>query len=355
MDPWLRHHGDTDAEPGLLDFAVNVRGTTPPPWLLGRLAAALPRLGRYPSVADDLAARTAVATRHGRRADEVLILAGAAEGFALLPVLRPRHAVVVHPGFTEPEVALRAAGLPVRRVVTHAAHGHRLHPEAVPAEADLVVIGNPSNPTSVLHPAAVLRSLARPGRVLVVDEAFGEAVPGEPESLTRDADTPGLLVLRSLTKSWALPGLRVGYALAAPDLLARLGALRPPWPVGTLQLEAVLACCEPAAVTEAERAAREGVRDRDELVAALAMLPGVEVHTPAAGPFLLVRVPDGEGVRRALRADGIAVRPAATFPGLGPDHLRVAVRPPAEAAPLVTALGRALERGAGVGRRCGVR
>lgn len=331
----LRHHGDVDAAPGLLDFAVNVRGGTPPAWLRDRLAAALDQLSRYPSAAEDAAARQAVAARHGRRPDEVLVLAGAAEGFALLPALRPTHAAVVHPSFTEPEVALRTAGLPVTRVFT--ADDHRLVPDRVPAEADLVVLGNPTNPTSVLHPAATLRALARPGRVLVVDEAFADAVPGEAESLAGE-DVPGVLVLRSLTKTWALPGLRAGYALGAPDLLARLAAPRPPWPVGTLVLEAVRACSEPAALAEAARTARRTAEHRDALAAALAAIPGVQVHRPAAAPFLLLRVSGGEPVRLALRRKGIAVRRGDTFPGLTADHLRVAARPPELAATLVDAL-----------------
>jgi histidinol-phosphate aminotransferase len=340
--PELRHHGDVDAEPGLLDFAVNVQGAGPPPWLRERLVAALDRLGRYPSAADDLAARSAVAARHGRQPEEVLVLAGAAEGFALLPALCPRLAAVVHPGFTEPEVALRTAGIPVHRVLTHAADGHRLRPGAVPPDADLVVLGNPTNPTSVLHPAADVRALARPGRVLLVDEAFADAVPGERESLAGDATTDGLIVLRSLTKTWALPGLRAGYALGPPSLVARLAAGRPPWPVGALGLEAVRACCEPAAVAEARRAAEALVADREWLVTALAELPGVHVQLPAAGPFLLLRVPAGARVRAALRAAGIAVRRCDTFPGLTSDHLRIAVRPPERSAALVAALAEIL-------------
>ncbi|MFN2494479.1 MAG: hypothetical protein ABR608_01015, partial [Pseudonocardiaceae bacterium] len=86
----LRHHGDVDAAPGLLDFAVNVRPGGPPDWLRERLVAALGRLGRYPSAQEDAAAREAVAARHGRDPAEVLVLGGAAEGFALLPALAPR-------------------------------------------------------------------------------------------------------------------------------------------------------------------------------------------------------------------------------------------------------------------------
>ena len=84
-----RYHGDQAAEPGMLDFAVNIRHTQPPAWLLERLAARLPDLARYPSTDDERAAIQAVAGRHRRADDEVALLAGAAEGFALLPNLRP--------------------------------------------------------------------------------------------------------------------------------------------------------------------------------------------------------------------------------------------------------------------------
>jgi histidinol-phosphate aminotransferase len=334
----LRHHGDVDAEPGLLDFAVNVRGDAPPRWLHDRLVDALARIGRYPCAGDDARARAAVADRHGRRPDEVLVLAGASEGFALLPNLRPRLACVVHPSFTEPEVALRDANLAVHRVILKADDGYTLRPKLIPDEADLVVVGNPTNPTSVSHPAATLRRLARPGRVLLVDEAFMDAIPGEPESLAGATHLPGLIVLRSLTKTWALPGLRAGYAIAEPALLDRLAANRPQWPVGTLVLEAVTACAQPLAVAEAELAAAELTRHREHLAAELSALPGVHVQLPATAPFLLLRVPDGERVRAGLKARGIAVRRADTFPGLTPDHLRVAVRAPELAARLLSAL-----------------
>ncbi|MFB9570660.1 Rv2231c family pyridoxal phosphate-dependent protein CobC, partial [Saccharopolyspora hordei] len=282
--------------------------------------------------------------RHGRDADEVLLLAGAAEGFSLLPSLRPRLAALVHPSFTEPEVALRTAGVAVTRVQLDPADGYRLDAEAVPEQADLVVLGNPTNPTSVLHPAAEVERLLRPGRVVVVDEAFADTVPGEPESLAGRRD-PGLLVLRSLTKMWGLPGLRAGYALGTPELLARLARTRPHWPIGSLVLEAVRACCEPGALAESERAAAEFTAHRDGLVAELTALPGVEVVLPARAPFLLLRVDGGERVRAELRERGVAVRRGDTFPGLGADHLRVAVRDPEHNALLVKAFRDVLGRG----------
>ncbi|QBS43955.1 Rv2231c family pyridoxal phosphate-dependent protein CobC [Nocardia sp. CS682] len=330
----LRHHGDVDARPGMLDFAVNVQGSAPPDWLRQRLAARLDTLGRYPSAEEDHTARCAVAARHGRRPDEVLLLAGAAEGFAMLPRLAPRLAAVLHPSFTEPELALRAAGVAVTRVLLEPPY--TLDPTLVPADADLVVLGNPTNPTSVLHPAETIRALRRPGRTIVVDEAFTDAVAGEPESLAGYSATD-VLVLRSLTKTWALAGLRCGYFLGAPELLARLNHGRAHWPLGTLQLEAITATAEPHAVAAEQQRAQTIAVERDAMIERLTEL-GVHVHTPAAAPFLLLRVPDGELLRKYLADNGIAVRRADTFPGLGPNHLRVAVRGTTEVDQLVTAV-----------------
>src|ERR1700759_690166 len=156
----LAHHGDADLVPGLVDLAVNVRSSGTPSWLAARIRAA--DLAAYP---DQGAAVRAVAARHRRAVDEVLLTAGAAEALVLMArALQPRHAVVVHPQFTEPEAALRAAGHAIDRVILRPEDGFRLDPRSIPADADLVMIGNPTNPTSVLHPAAAIQALARPGR-----------------------------------------------------------------------------------------------------------------------------------------------------------------------------------------------
>ncbi|MGY1711506.1 Rv2231c family pyridoxal phosphate-dependent protein CobC [Geodermatophilus sp. SYSU D00758] len=319
----LCHHGDAELAPGLVDLAVNVRAGTPPPWLRAVLSATLDDVAAYP---DARPARAAVAAAHGRPPEEVLPTAGAAEAFTLVArALRPRRAVVVHPSFTEPEAALRAAGHPVERLLL-APPAYRLDPAAVPAEADLVVLGNPTNPTSVLHPRTDVAALARPGRVLLVDEAFADTVPGEPASLAGRRDLPGLLVVRSLTKTWGLAGLRVGYALGPPDLVAALAAAQPHWPLAGPALAALTACTTPAARAEAEAAARDLTGHRAALLAALP--PGVEVLGTPRSSFVLLRVPGGERVRTALRERGWAVRRGDTFPGLSADHLRVAVRAP---------------------------
>jgi histidinol-phosphate aminotransferase len=358
----LDHHGDLEVGHGLVDLAVNVRAGTPPAWLVEEITASLTDLASYPR---QDAALAAISARHGCDPEQILLTAGAAEAFVLIArAFRPKHPVVVHPQFTEPEAALRSAGHLVDRVILQAEDGFVLDPRAVPADADLVVIGNPTNPTSVLHPADALRELARPDRILVVDEAFMDAVPGEPESLV-GASIPGLIVIRSLTKTWGLAGLRIGYVVAAPGMIEQLAAVQPHWPVSTPALAATIACSNKRALDESAQAALDLDRQRAYLLDGLACTtdatgpgasrdqagragPGgagvlelrageasqhkarrVATYGLARGPFVLVRVEGANVVREALRERGFAVRRGDTFPGLGPDWLRIAVRPEA--------------------------
>lgn len=325
----LRAHGDRFAAPGLLDLAVNVWHAARPAGLQAALDAALGE-DSYP---DDDAATASVAARHGRPAGEVLVLNGACEGFWLLAhALRPSLAACVHPSFTEPEVALRAAGAELVRVARRADAGWALRPDDVPEAADLVVLGNPNNPTGTLDPAATIAGLARPGRVLVVDESFIDFVPGEAESLAGRRDLPGLVVLRSLTKLWALPGVRAGYLLGPPELVAALSGQRQPWSVNAPALAALAWCAQDTATPA--RVAAEVTAARADLEARLDDLTGLR-RWPSAANFLLLERAGGEA---GLRERGIAVRPAANFPGLTPDHIRVAVRRPIEHARLAAGL-----------------
>ena len=321
-DP-LRHHGDVEVADDLVDLAVNVRLTQPPAWLTRALTEELSGAATYP---DPTRAVDALAARHAIARDQVLPTSGGAEAFTLLArALQPKDAVVVHPQFTEPEAALRAAGHEVRRVLLRPEDGFALTDDAIAqiGDADLVVVGNPTNPTGALHPADTLRGLVRPGRVVLVDEAFVDAVPGERESLLT-GDLTGLLVVRSLTKTWAVAGIRSGYLAGDADLVARLAAHQPHWSVGSLALRVMVETATPQALTEAGRAADELAGWRSHLESGLHAL-GVPTGGSDA-PFVLAQV--GAGVREALRDVGWAVRRGDTFPGLDPTWVRIAVRDP---------------------------
>jgi len=330
-DP-LRHHGDAEVGEGLVDFAVNVFDGPRPGWLEDALRSSLDSIGSYPN---PTAAERALARRHGRSSDDVLATAGAAEAFGLIARLCPwKRPVVVHPQFTEPDVALTVAGHRPEHVVLDPADHFALDPDLVPDDADLVVVGNPTNPTSVLHPESTLRRLLKPGRLLVVDEAFMDAVPGERHSVA-GTRAPGLVVVRSLTKLWSIPGIRAGYVLAEPDVIAELRDLQPPGAVSTPALAAMQACASDEARAEAARRSTDLERDRATLVAGLTEL-GIQVSGTPSAPFVLARV--GTGAHARLRDAGIAVRRCDTFPGLDGTWIRIAVRSSDMTAKLLTEL-----------------
>ena len=321
--------------PGLVDLAVNVRSGGTPGWLAERIRDT--DLAAYP---DPREAVAAVAARHERAAGEVLLTAGAAEAFVLLArVLRPRRAVVVHPQFTEPEAALRAAGHRVDRVILP--FPFALGPGLVPEDADLVFVGNPTNPTSVAHPRDAVLALRRPGRIVVVDEAFADCLPGERESLAGHGDLGGLVVIRSLTKTWGLAGLRVGYLLAPPGTVRLLASAQPLWAVSTPALAACVATSSPAALHDAGEWAAGLAGERAHLLRHLSAVDGVRVVPHATASFVLLETPV-EDLRARLLRRGFAVRRGETFPGLGPTWIRVAVRDARTSGQFAAALAAAL-------------
>ena len=305
------------------------------------------------------ALRQEIAQRHGLEAAMVLPGNGAAElftwagrdaaqaGVSLLPV----------PGFADYQRALacwqgawRPLALPLRW------SGPFPQPFAVPIEADLadldtatttgtttatataantaaavVWITNPHNPTGQLWSRESLEPLLERFAMVIVDEAFLPLVPGgEAQSmLPWVGRCPGLVVIRSLTKLAAIPGLRLGYALADPTRLARWAAWRDPWPVNGLAAAAGVALMADRAWDRRVQGwlAREG----PWLAAKLARLPGL-VPMASAANFLLVR---GERAGQPCSLDGlrlaleqrhrILVRDCRSFTGLGESWLRLAV------------------------------
>lgn len=333
----LRYHGDQAARGARLDFAVNVRTPTPT-WLRQELIDAIDELADYPDPAVAEQVRHLIASNHNRSPEEVLLLAGVAEGFSLLPRLG-LPATVVAPQFTEPIAAFQAADMEVRCAILEPPFTLR-EPEALAAQCAgrMVIVGNPTNPTGVLHRAADLLALAQKAEVLVVDEAFMDVVGTEAGSasladvsqlpLASQPAPPNIVVFRSYTKTWALAGLRCGYALAPPDLIERLARTRPHWPLGTVQLRAMAAIARREAELLPQLSTQVGAQRREMI--AMLRAAGWQVWDSEA-PFVLARPGDSgggslAGLRRGLAQRGIAVRRCDTFPGLDDSYWRLAVR-----------------------------
>lgn len=331
----LAVHGDEAALHAQLDFAVNVIPGPLPEFVASAIQEALGTLAQYPAAPAYEAAKAAVARRFGVEPENIALLAGASEGFNLLTQLGFTSAMCLHPSFTEPEFLLRRAGIPVtQKIMGFTDPLPPLGPE------DLVVLGNPVNPTTRLYQKQELQAwLAnkRAAQLVVVDEAFLD-LAGEEHSLVQvAAATPGLLVLRSLTKTYGLAGLRCGIALGEKSLISRLEGLRPAWPLGSLQVAAIAAVAEHGLAYEAQ--VRQQLASwRAAQIKALAAA-GFEVVSLSAAPFMLVRPPaKAEQLRQHLLQQGISVRRADTFPGLDESWWRLAVREPAQVQQLLAAL-----------------
>lgn len=332
----LGHHGDSEVRPGLVDFAVNVAVPGPPAWLRHELESALDDVARYPNVAP---AVDALARLHGCPAASVLVTNGAAEAFTLIARARDwRKPLVVHPQFTEPESALQASGYAVTRLILPAESGFALDAARVPDDADLVIIGNPTNPTSRLHPRAEILDLVRPGRLVVVDEAFMDAVCDGRDSVLDDAIlSEGLLVIRSLTKTFGLAGIRAGYLVGSSAVIAACALTQPQWSVNSLAVAAVVGYAGPRGQEHVREVSYDLSSRLSHLVARLTEA-GLTVVRQPAGPFVLIHHPRADLLRDGLRRRGFALRRGDTFPGLGPAWLRIAAREPAMTDALVAAL-----------------
>jgi len=307
------HHGSHD-DPQVLDFSAN---TNPhrPGGVARVYSSALAASGSYP--ADDYAEfRAAAAGFVGCEPERVVSTPGgmAAIRLAVATTVGSGDRVLVPaPTFGEYAREIRLQGAEPTFVP---------HDEVVdrdPSPYALCVLCTPNNPTGDAPPPERLRSYAdrcrEAGTTLLVDEAFLGFT--DRDSL---AGTEGVVVARSLTKLFGLPGLRAGFAVATDRELARLRAARPPWALGTPAAAVGAHCLHQDAFVAAthERVERERKRMCDRLEERFGVFP-------SEAPFLLLAVEDVERVLAEASEAGIAVRDASTFRGLD-DHVRVAVR-----------------------------
>ncbi len=328
----------------VLDFSVNSNPFGPVPAV--REALARVAVSRYPD-REAGRLRERLAGLHGVPPDRVLVTNGTAEAIWLIALayLEPGDAVlIVGPTFGEYRVASEMMGAQVTVLRSDESTGFRPDVESITGRIAtlrprLVWLCNPNNPTGVyLGPEEVrplLTACERAGALLVLDEAYVNFV-AEPWDAVALLKSGHLALLRSMTKDYALAGLRLGYVLGASDIIRALRRVQPPWSVNAAAQEVGLV------VLEHREAYREMWRHLRALTDAFrAAVAALELPAlPTATNFFLVRTGDGDRTREALWRRRILVRSCASF-GL-PAHIRVATRREEENRQLLEAL-RAVE------------
>ena len=314
----------------LLDFSANINPLGYPAGVPEAVQAALVDLVHYPD-RRCFELRRDLARYHGLLPEEILVGNGSTELiYLVVRALQPARALIVAPAFSVYQEALEMARVPYEFHLTRESGRFTLEqlPEAPAAE--LVFLANPASPSgALLSPERLLSWLKAwdaAGVFVALDEAFIDFVE-EASLKTSLRQFPRLILLRSFTKFFAIPGLRLGYLLAAPELIARLAAMQEPWSVSTLAQAVGRACLQDqdymartrSLVSEARRHLYQGLQ----------ALPGLTPF-PGEANYLLAKLTlpgwTARRLREGLLSRGIIIRDASNFKGLDERYIRVAVR-----------------------------
>nr|VFJ56630.1 MAG: L-threonine O-3-phosphate decarboxylase /adenosylcobyric acid synthase (glutamine-hydrolysing) [Candidatus Kentron sp. FW] len=343
----------------LLDFSANINPLGPPDSLRQIISRHLTGLTDYPDphcweLRDAIGAAFSIPAARvvcGNGSTELLYALPMAFSPALSQGPRLARAVIPVPSYMDYTSAAVRAGLHVTTVGLDREEGFSLDWQRLERELrgeEMVFIGQPGNPAgTAFDPDALLAVSARhPSTLFVVDEAFADFVMGL-ESLARHG-RDNIVVLRSMTKFYGIPGLRLGYAIASEEIARRIAAFLPPWSVGNLAQAVGTAVLADSAY--AHRTRVEVARLREQLEKGLLALGSDLRVFPSGANYLLVRLgksnPDAATLARRLLAGGIAIRVCDNYAGLndeGNRYFRIAVRPEEENERLLDGLARSLD------------
>ena len=316
-----------------LDFSANMNPFGPPVMVREIMRKHWREIAHYPDP-EVRELRSKLAERYQIPPESILVGNGAAELIDLaVRTLHPAKTAVIRPSFSEYEEAVHKIGGEVLPIPLFESDGFRLkHTEELAnaaSAADCLLLGHPNNPTGALIESALLDDLLAESRMLMLDEAFMDFIADEASHsfIRRAAESRKLIVFRSMTKFFAIPGIRLGFLVAHPDFILRLKKLQVHWSVNFLAQRIGTAVLEDHAY--ADRTHKWLMTERAWLVSALRGI-GLQV-IPSETNFLLFSMPSNSGwVASALQKhaakQGILLRDASLFPGLGGTYCRIAVR-----------------------------
>lgn len=329
----------------LLDFSASINPLGPPASAIAAIQAALGSLRHYPDP-DYQHLRQLLAAQHGVDPDWILPGNGSAEllTWAAQDLAQLTATCVITPGFGDYFRALQAVGAPLIRCPLDLTDDR--HPDSLPGNpAYGLLLNNPHNPTGRLWTQAFLEPYLEQFALVVVDEAFMDFLPPSQQQSLIDcvAAYPNLVILRSLTKFYSLPGLRIGYAISHPDRLRSWQNRRDPWPVNSLAVAAAAAVLQD---TDFQQQTWAWLSESGPLLyQQLTEMPGLFPY-PSVANYLLVRsaVAVLPLQQTLLQSDRILIRDCLSFPELGDHYFRIAIRTLPDHQRLLTALSSALTR-----------
>lgn len=345
----------------ILDFSASINPLGPSPMVWKVIGAARKLITHYPDPSC-WELRQALGQRWGIDPEQIVMGNGSMELIDAIPrALKLRRLLIVHPTFSEYGRAMARAGgsvvtvyakraqdyaIPIDRLVRllDSKEGKAL---SLARSFDGLMLCNPNSPTgricSVEEISHLAKLAARRRLWLVIDEAFADYCP-ERSVLPQAASWPQVIVLRSMTKFYALPGLRVGYAVASRSVAHRLQTHLSPWSVNAIGQVAALAALGDRAHTE--KSLRFMARERDRFASLLKTLPGCRVIEPSAN-YTFVELPCGwqaTMVTDRLRRMGLLIRDCSSVPGASARAIRLAVRLPSDNDRLVKVLSTMIEK-----------
>ncbi len=336
-------------EKKIIDFSSNVNPLGPSSAAIGAAKKAISFLDRYPDP-EMRELRRAIARYFGIKAEHVMCGNGANSLIHLIPrVFRPKRVLVPFPAFTEYAAAVEDAGGEVVPFPLQERQGFHVDPLEMSFAlkgADMAFLCNPNNPTGQLIPKAEMLEIARYALQhnvrLVVDETFIDFTNSD--SIVKEAvESPHLICLRSFTKFFGMPGLRIGYAVSGEANSAALRNGQEPWTVSIPAEQAAIAALGDWPYINKTRRLIE--KEREHLLSALRILPGVETF-PCSANFLFLKITsmDVPTLIKRLGERGMLVRDCSSFPGLDGRYIRIAVRTRRENKRLIKACRKLLVR-----------
>ncbi|MFD2923729.1 pyridoxal phosphate-dependent aminotransferase [Halobacillus naozhouensis] len=313
------------------DFSVNVNPLGTPAWLQEQWGSFFELITNYPDPhAEDL--RRTIALQEGISEKQILVGNGASELLTLIGrEFAGKRLLIVEPTFSEYRMIASMNNCTVESVFLTESEGWGLPLERIKSKLggiDLVVICHPNNPTGVSYKQnklfELLNELERRGVSLLVDEAFYDFVHNEPTLIQHINESSHLIILRSLTKMYSIPGLRVGYLAGSERLVQKLASYQPTWSVNALAQHIAVGCINDHSYRQQTR---EFIYSEKEQVFSRLKKLSFTVSKSDVNYYLLGGYPSlSDTLLPFLLKNRVAVRHTYNFPGLNGDYVRLAIR-----------------------------